>query len=498
MSLLWLEALHIVLLSVFYVLCAIFLTKILWKRSVGKSLSRESHWAEKARILFIARLNAGGLVIAFPVTIIVMLSLSRHPSYGVVPTTLTLWWFCFISLFTCMAISSRIFHSYHTTPRMSSLKSMCSSLLLLYPHLTVAIVFLAISWFVPKSFLWLWLVLFAAVTWFLLTKWCLPLARWCKVLTPAPQLQEMIPQGSSIATYFFYHKTANAFALTLSGAICVSEKLYALLNRAQVESIMQHEYQHFQRHSNIARGFVCSIPFVLASSYKMLSAYQISLYWMFLILILIIVLKNVAMKMFLREEKEIDNVVSKEMDNEAYAYALESMHKENLLPAVMTKNTTHPHLYDRMLDAGVTPDFPRPDPPKGKKMLVFIFCTVVILATPQITSLFLKRGLYSTYTRMITTGIRSNHIYDLANFFYRSKNYQKSAKLYAKISEENSSYGDFSVVLATCSYAYANEKDMARLYWKKTQERRKISQALKRQEEWLKSVEAQMKMMLGE
>jgi hypothetical protein len=28
------------------------------------------------------------------------------------------------------------------------------------------------------------------------------------------------------------------------------------------------------------------------------------------------------------------------------------------------KHLTHPHLYDRMLDAGVTPDFPRPAPAK--------------------------------------------------------------------------------------------------------------------------------------
>lgn len=35
----------------------------------------------------------------------------------------------------------------------------------------------------------------------------------------------------------------------------------------------------------------------------------------------------------------------------------------NLLPAVEAKGrATHPHLYDRLIAAGVTPDFPRPAP----------------------------------------------------------------------------------------------------------------------------------------
>jgi hypothetical protein len=37
------------------------------------------------------------------------------------------------------------------------------------------------------------------------------------------------------------------------------------------------------------------------------------------------------------------------------------LYEDGLLPAVTAKNrTTHPHLYDRMLAAGVTPDIPRP------------------------------------------------------------------------------------------------------------------------------------------
>jgi hypothetical protein len=43
---------------------------------------------------------------------------------------------------------------------------------------------------------------------------------------------------------------------------------------------------------------------------------------------------------------------------------LEKIYQANQLPAVMRgNNMVHPHLYDRMLAAGVTPDYPRPQPP---------------------------------------------------------------------------------------------------------------------------------------
>ena len=49
-----------------------------------------------------------------------------------------------------------------------------------------------------------------------------------------------------------------------------------------------------------------------------------------------------------------------------YARALERIYETNQMPAVMRSNRTiHPHLYDRMLAAGVTPQYPRPMRPSG-------------------------------------------------------------------------------------------------------------------------------------
>jgi hypothetical protein len=51
-----------------------------------------------------------------------------------------------------------------------------------------------------------------------------------------------------------------------------------------------------------------------------------------------------------------------EGDAGTYARALMRLYEDNLTAVVTKRKMTHPHLYDRMLAAGVTPDFPRPAP----------------------------------------------------------------------------------------------------------------------------------------
>jgi len=65
---------------------------------------------------------------------------------------------------------------------------------------------------------------------------------------------------------------------------------------------------------------------------------------------------------------------SNELDPGTYARALERIYEDNLLPAVNAKDrATHPHLYDRLLAAGVTPQFPRPDATQGIALHGLVF-----------------------------------------------------------------------------------------------------------------------------
>ena len=67
-----------------------------------------------------------------------------------------------------------------------------------------------------------------------------------------------------------------------------------------------------------------------------------------------------------------------EGDAGTYARALTRLYEDNLSPAVNAKKmATHPHLYDRLLAAGVTPDFPRPAAPAAMAVTGSVFAGLV-------------------------------------------------------------------------------------------------------------------------
>ena len=70
----------------------------------------------------------------------------------------------------------------------------------------------------------------------------------------------------------------------------------------------------------------------------------------------------------LRMEVRADTLAcSNEVQDGVFARALIHLSELNLSPAVLPKRMwTHPQVYDRLIAAGITPDFPRPAPPEEK------------------------------------------------------------------------------------------------------------------------------------
>jgi Zn-dependent protease with chaperone function len=75
-----------------------------------------------------------------------------------------------------------------------------------------------------------------------------------------------------------------------------------------------------------------------------------------------LIVPYLSMKISRRLEKHADLIAkSNEPDAGIFARALLRIHEDNLVPSVLRGgHASHPHLYDRLLAAGVTPDFPRP------------------------------------------------------------------------------------------------------------------------------------------
>jgi Zn-dependent protease with chaperone function len=83
-----------------------------------------------------------------------------------------------------------------------------------------------------------------------------------------------------------------------------------------------------------------------------------------------------------------------EGDAGTYARALTRLYEDNLLPAVIAKKTTHPDLYDRILAAGMTPEFDKPKPAGGMAWngVVFALLLGVMIALFTISSLSGRNG----------------------------------------------------------------------------------------------------------
>lgn len=79
-------------------------------------------------------------------------------------------------------------------------------------------------------------------------------------------------------------------------------------------------------------------------------------------------------------------------DRQVYMRSMVKLHQANLTPAVMPGVQTHPHLYDRLLAAGIQPDFPKPMPPPRGKPFWAAF-TAAILVVVALAFLLIAVGV---------------------------------------------------------------------------------------------------------
>lgn len=168
------------------------------------------------------------------------------------------------------------------------------------------------------------------------------------------------------------HAMANAFALPMTGELLFTTGAVEGLEDRELQAIALHEIGHLreervERWSRVVRV----APWIVLACWRPIVAWSggPGLVASFAIAMLIAVR---AHRLGRRLEEKADRHALDHEDQESrgdYARALESLHRVNLMPAVVrSKRSTHPHLYDRMIEAGVQPDYERPLPPKDPKL----------------------------------------------------------------------------------------------------------------------------------
>jgi Zn-dependent protease with chaperone function len=200
---------------------------------------------------------------------------------------------------------------------------------------------------------------------------------------------------------------ANAFALPILRRVAFTSEALAVLDDEEIEAIAAHELGHVGEPrmvalARIARGFILLPVVVVRPLYTVMG-------WAgpliaFVVLIAIVRLNAILSR---KMEERADAIAHHAMEGASearrpddpatrgsgvhsktegpvYARALEKLYIRNLVPAVMTgKRRIHPDLWDRMVKAGVTPPYPKPAPPKmrrvmlGAMAIVYVACLVL-------------------------------------------------------------------------------------------------------------------------
>ncbi|MDB6006757.1 MAG: hypothetical protein JWR15_3744 [Prosthecobacter sp.] len=163
------------------------------------------------------------------------------------------------------------------------------------------------------------------------------------------------------AVYETESTTANAYALTWSREVAITTGAVAALSEPEMEAVIAHELGHLNEAPSVRWTRLLG----LIPSCLMVLVLPVMNSWDFFRGLLVIITAHIVeqelAKHSRRAEKAADAAAkSDEVLDGIYARALERIGEANLLPVVMSGKGTHPNLYDRMVAAGVQPDYPRP------------------------------------------------------------------------------------------------------------------------------------------
>ena len=216
----------------------------------------------------------------------------------------------------------------------------------------------------------------------------LKVSRWLGLLRPASaRLLSAVEEATRrqghrpVAVYSIPTTAANAYAFPFSGVVGVTTAALDELNDEELIAVCVHELSHLTEPRSVTAvrlaGSFALFPLILMPAafgtfgfYGLLGAPALTI-------LIVWVTRRVARKM---EERADKAGKAHEGDPGIYARALEKLYRSNMMPAVMgQKRPVHPHLYDRMIEAGVTPESSRPKPP-SKAMSLFAHGIVAGLA----------------------------------------------------------------------------------------------------------------------
>ena len=167
------------------------------------------------------------------------------------------------------------------------------------------------------------------------------------------------------ATWELSSVLANAAALPTTRELFFTSRLLELCTDEEVAGIAAHELAHLSESNAVRAGRLLGSLLFFPLIFLKPCATHFGVAGVAVLELVLLLLLVFSRQLSQRMEKRADALARQEQTGDGiYARTLEKLYQSNQMPAVMPRGRrTHPHLYDRMLAAGLTPDYPRPTPP---------------------------------------------------------------------------------------------------------------------------------------
>jgi len=233
---------------------------------------------------------------------------------------------------------------------------------------------------------------------------------------------------------------ANSWALSWIQYLVFTSRALEVLDDDQLEGVCVHELAHLAESRMVLLGRTLPVlllaPFVLVVPLIQQVGMLGFLAFEMVVLVIFVLVRRFSRALERRADKAAQAL---ETTSGTYAHALERLYQANLSPVVQPgKGTTHPHLYDRLVAAGVQPGYSRPRPPSRWRRYLCLGLGLLlagIVAFAPVWTILLIPSEMGSHFRMALLGMSAGDLNNLGNDEWQRKDFVRSACFFAAAAE---------------------------------------------------------------
>jgi Zn-dependent protease with chaperone function len=353
------------LIPVDFVAAALIAFAINWLSAIPSRRAVSLHWAERARLLWPSRTGAAANVILLPLAFgALQFAIDRGFAFFCLAAALSSWLGAILGTYPL---------DQETFPAFTFRQWLRVTLVSWSLRILVLVVWVSAALLMPDSWSWQCIPVVLAVlafqSWLHFGLWRAIVTRGGLLIPANESLQTIVrrtaPSESVLASrvWMIDSPVASAYALPVTRELLFSTGLLKICTGEEVAAICSHEIAHLTESKRILTMRVLGSMsyFPLLFMRPAINSFGIP-FGIFIPFFPSVLFAVATRRLSQRMEKRADGMAAEQQHSPGiYARALEKIYRANLAPAVIkSRRQIHPHLYDRMIAAGIQPDFPRP------------------------------------------------------------------------------------------------------------------------------------------